>query len=99
MKTGLETPEDKVNRLKQWQDKLQRTSSDGGSPVKVPRARNQTGIDQEEVRAALRLSRHQEDSAGQTNHSQRNSKTKEHDNDEGFEETQSLMSESPSQGK
>lgn len=27
-----------------------------------------------------------------------NRKTKEHDNDEGFEETQSLMSESPSQG-
>lgn len=90
----METPEDKENRLKQWQDRLRGNSGGETSPVKTPRTRNQTGIDQDEVRAALRLARQQNEEPA----SQRSSKTKEHDNDEGFEETQSLMSESPSQG-
>lgn len=90
MQNSAETPEDKENRLKQWQDRLRGSTGDA-SPVKSPRLRNLTGIDQEDVRTALRL-RPMEESQP------RPIKTKEHDNDEGFEETQSLMSESPSQG-
>lgn len=83
-----ETPEDKENRLKQWQGRLRGAGTES-TPTKTVRNRNLTGVNQEEVRAALQIAR-------QTEEPQR--KTKEHDNDEGFEETQSQMSESPSQG-
>ncbi|CAH0559409.1 unnamed protein product [Brassicogethes aeneus] len=75
---------DKDTRLKQWQGKLKVDAPD------VPRRyRNQTGISRDEVALALSTSKIDIPTIR---------KTKEHDNDEGFEETQSLMSESPSQG-
>lgn len=77
--------EDRESRLKVWQDKL-KVQSDTDSRSK--RHRHQTGINQEEVKIALR--------------EKIDIPTKKHrehtDNDEGFEESQSLMSESPSQG-
>lgn len=81
--------------MKQWQHRLKGSNSSDSTPVKSARTRNQTGINQDDVRAALRLAKqqHSEETANQ-----RVTKNKEHDNDEGFEETQSLMSESPSQG-
>lgn len=64
------------------------------SPTRSPRIRNQTGIDQDDVHNALRLAKQQKEEIN----NQRVNKIKEHENDEGFEESQSLMSESPSQG-
>lgn len=83
--------DDKENRLKQWQDRLKGTDL---SPSRNIRNRNYTGIDQEDVRNALRIAKQQKDDTN----NKRISKLKEHDNDEGFEESQSLKSESPSQG-
>ncbi|KAF5279555.1 hypothetical protein FQR65_LT03377 [Abscondita terminalis] len=78
------------------------------------RNRHQTGINHDEVKKALQLSVSQPiaiksqkpvkiiesytNSDESIKMDSQTRKTKEHDNDEGFEETQSLMSESPSQG-
>lgn len=87
------TMEDKENRLKLWQNRLKNSPGNESTPVRNSRLRNQTGIDQDEVCAALRLNKEKEETTNQ-----RIIKIKEHENDEGFEESQSLMSESPSQG-
>lgn len=91
---GAVTPTvEKESRLKQWQDRLKVGNRADIPPTKT-RTRNQTGIHQDDVRNALRLAKPVTDVGKGENRI----KTKEHnDNDEGFEETQSLMSESPSQ--
>ena len=106
---------DQERRLKAWQDKLKTPTKLEVKPPSTRRTRHQTGINQDDVKAALSIPLNK-------NTSNKNSgttktyinpddktissikidipsrKTKEHDNDEGFEESQSLMSESPSQG-
>uniref|UniRef100_A0A1Y1M1V1 FH2 domain-containing protein n=3 Tax=Photinus pyralis TaxID=7054 RepID=A0A1Y1M1V1_PHOPY len=87
---------DKDGRLKVWQDRLKNqaeTASDLKSSI-TRRNRHQTGINHEEVKKALQLNVSSPIDI-KDSHSR---KSKEHENDEGFEETQSLMSESPSQG-
>lgn len=87
----LDKPEESENetRLKRWQDRLNKSDA----PIPLPkiasrgRLRNQTSIDADDVRSAFRA-------VG----NKINEKQQQHENDEGFEETQSLMSESPSQG-
>lgn len=92
---AVETMEDKENRLKQWKDRLSKGSPGNETPpLRTSRIRNQTGIDQQDVRAAIRLAKYQKDDSNNL----KSNKVKEHENDEGFEESQSLMSESPSQG-
>lgn len=93
-------PVDRESRLKVWQDRLKNQAD---AEIKPParRNRNQTGINREDVKKALQLTSSQpidiitDKKRSSETHGR---KTKEHDNDEGFEETQSLMSESPSQG-
>lgn len=90
-----ENPE---TRLKAWQDRL-KTHSDSDTKISSKRIRNQTGINQDDLKKALQLKSSQPIDIVRTEGRDISSrKTKEHDNDEGFEETQSLMSESPSQG-
>ena len=84
-----EKDEDKETRLKAWQDKLKDTE------VRHRRHRHQTGVNQDDVKMALQLKNDINESTKIDIPSRKN---KEHDNDEGFEESQSLMSESPSQG-
>lgn len=68
------------------------------SPTKS-RSRNQTGINQDDVRTALQIVKPTPEINKIDIPSNKTTKTKEnHEKDEGFEETQSLMSESPSQG-
>lgn len=72
------------------------------------RNRNHTEIKPEDVKKAFQISQDRDsknrafNTAGAKPQSNRIDiplrRQKEHDNDEGFEETQSLMSESPSQG-
>lgn len=102
--------DDRETRLQAWKERLKTQSED---VLKNRRSRNQTSVNQEDIKKALDLaapiSIANMDATGsrpttttttyinpETSNSTR--KTKEHDNDEGFEETQSLMSESPSQG-
>jgi hypothetical protein len=82
--------EDRETRLKAWQDKLKTPSEPEVRNSR--RHRHQTGIKQDEVKIALQLKNES------TKIDIPSRKSKEHDNDEGFEESQSLMSESPSQG-
>ncbi|KAJ8985106.1 hypothetical protein NQ317_019792 [Molorchus minor] len=105
---SVETEDEKEARLKAWQDKLkEQCAQEGGKSVR--RYRNQTGINPSHLELALQLKNNgtnvsttyitPEKTKVQSNKIDIPSrKTKEHDNDEGFEETQSLMSESPSQG-
>nr|XP_023020465.1 uncharacterized protein LOC111509028 [Leptinotarsa decemlineata] len=104
---NIENEIDKETRLKAWQEKL-KVQHD--HEVKSGRRyRNQTGIKPSDVEKALNLRKGNsnisstyitpEPTKATSNKIDIPSrKTKEHDNDEGFEETQSLMSESPSQG-
>lgn len=87
-----ENPE---SRLKAWQERL-KTQNETETKLSLRRNRNQTGINRDDLKKALHINTTSQPidivrSEGSTR------KTKE-DNDEGFEETQSLMSESPSQG-
>ncbi|KAK9751489.1 Diaphanous FH3 Domain [Popillia japonica] len=101
---------DKESRLKVWQERL-KTQNENESKSGHRRIRNQTGINQDDIKKALKISApiNIETPDGKSprlmsrtyiTHEDggQNRKSKEHDNDEGFEETQSLMSESPSQG-
>ncbi|KAI4458733.1 inverted formin-2 [Holotrichia oblita] len=101
---------DKESRLKAWQERL-KTQNENESKSGHRRIRNQTGINQDDIKKALKISApiNIETPDGKNprlmsrtyiTHEDgvQNRKSKEHDNDEGFEETQSLMSESPSQG-
>ncbi|XP_050511018.1 formin-J isoform X1 [Diabrotica virgifera virgifera] len=98
---------DKESRLKVWQEKLK--SQNDHETRNGRRWRNQTGVNPSDVETALKLNKGNSNIsttylAPETTKATSNKidipsrKTKEHDNDEGFEETQSLMSESPSQG-
>uniref|UniRef100_A0A6P7FXL9 Uncharacterized protein LOC114335214 n=1 Tax=Diabrotica virgifera virgifera TaxID=50390 RepID=A0A6P7FXL9_DIAVI len=98
---------DKESRLKVWQEKLK--SQNDHETRNGRRWRNQTGVNPSDVEIALKLNKGNSNIsttylAPETTKATSNKidipsrKTKEHDNDEGFEETQSLMSESPSQG-
>ncbi|CAG9822596.1 unnamed protein product [Phaedon cochleariae] len=109
-----ESEAEKEMRLRAWQEKLrgqgEQQQEGGGGAGKARRYRNQTGIRPADVVRAMRLGKEN----GEVSKSYispettkvvsnkidipSSRKTKEHDNDEGFEETQSLMSESPSQG-
>lgn len=90
--------EDRELRLKAWQERL-KTQSDAEVKLSTRRTRNQTGINQDDLKKALHFNTSQPIDIVRTERRDIPSrKTKEHDNDEGFEETQSLMSESPSQG-
>lgn len=109
---------DKETRLKAWQDRLKTQSEPVESKLASRRIRNQTGINQDDVKKVLNIpssspidiqispeKRRVSTTYITPDESKTDSKieipikkTKEHDNDEGFEETQSLMSESPSQG-
>ncbi|VEN43413.1 unnamed protein product [Callosobruchus maculatus] len=106
---AMETEIDRETRLKSWQEKLK--SQQVEPEVRSSRRhRHQTGINQSDVEMALSLSKMNDNEvsrgfiAPEPIKATSNKidipfrKTKEHDNDEGFEETQSLMSESPSQG-
>lgn len=94
----METEAEKETRLKAWQDRLKTP------PTR--RNRHQTGINRDEVKQALQLSISPPINipSPKNNGNLMNinkielRKGREHDNDEGFEESQSLMSESPSQG-
>lgn len=87
------SPLEKDARLKQWQERLRSADT---SPVKSRGSRQHTGIHVDDVRAALRLARLTTPTPTPTSDINKTNKD-QHDNDEGFEETQSLMSESPSQ--
>ncbi|XP_056636252.1 formin-like protein [Diorhabda sublineata] len=102
---AVEPELDKESRLKVWQDKLRNQNEQETKNGR--RWRNQTGIKPSDVEMALQLNNRNSNIsylAPETTKATSNKidipirKTKEHDNDEGFEETQSLMSESPSQG-
>ncbi|CAG9858239.1 unnamed protein product [Phyllotreta striolata] len=100
---SIEPTLDKETRLKAWQEKLKTQLEPETKNGR--RWRNQTGIKQSDVEMALQLGKDSSNYiAPETIKATSNKidipsrKTKEHDNDEGFEETQSLMSESPSQG-
>ncbi|RZC39639.1 FH2 and/or Drf FH3 domain containing protein, partial [Asbolus verrucosus] len=86
----VESPsnEDRETRLKAWQEKLK---SEQEVRANQRRHRHQSSINQDEVKIALQLNESSKIDIPTR-------KIKEHDNDEGFEESQSLMSESPSQG-
>lgn len=86
--------EDPESRLKAWQERL-KVQGDTDTKLSLRRNRNQTGINQDDLKKALHINTTQPIDIVRSEGSTR--KTKE-DNDEGFEETQSLMSESPSQG-
>lgn len=88
------SPLEKDARLKQWQERLRSAET---SPVKSRGSRQHTGIHVDDVRAALRLARLTTPTPTPTSDINKATKDHQHDNDEGFEETQSLMSESPSQ--
>lgn len=115
---------ERETRLQAWKERL-RTQTEPPSEPKLQnrRSRNQTGINQDDLKRALTLNVsppitidkpaldeekshvsmtyiNPSSNQGQTSNKIDipNRKAKEHDNDEGFEETQSLMSESPSQG-
>lgn len=95
---------DRETRLQVWKERLKGQSEQNGeSKGQNRRSRHQTNISQEDVKKALNLNLSSPISISKMTESSNkidipNRKTKEHDNDEGFEETQSLMSESPSQG-
>ncbi|GLV43915.1 formin 3 [Carabus blaptoides fortunei] len=90
---------EKDARLKHWQERLRSaTNSTDTSPVKSRGSRQLTGINGDDVRAALRLARLTAAAPTSDIVPANNKTTKDqHDNDEGFEESQSLMSESLSQ--
>lgn len=96
------TPE-KEARLQAWKDKLKAPDFSIG---KLKRDRNQSGINAEDVELASKnISKTYITPSNMDLPKESNKidipakKIREHtDNDEGFEETQSLMSESPSQG-
>ncbi|KRT81272.1 hypothetical protein AMK59_5780 [Oryctes borbonicus] len=101
---------DKESRLKVWQER-KKNQNENESKLGHKRTRNQTGINQDDIKKALKVSApiNIETPDGKNPRSSngayithedgaQNRKSKEHDNDEGFEESQSLMSESPSQG-
>lgn len=100
---------DREARLQAWKERL-KTKSELVGDGKTRRARHQTDVNQEDIKKALDLTgasspisiANMDASSSATNGAYiaeaSSKKTKEHDNDEGFEETQSLMSESPSQG-
>ncbi|GJQ83268.1 form3 [Trypoxylus dichotomus] len=97
---------DKESRLKAWQER-KKNQNESESKLGHRRTRNQTGINQDDIKKALKVSApiNIETPDGKNPRTyithedgSQNRKSKEHDNDEGFEETQSLMSESPSQG-
>ncbi|XP_045460083.1 inverted formin-2 [Harmonia axyridis] len=100
-----DTVDETAARLKVWQDKLRNQESESRLNR---RNRNHTEIRPEDVKKAFQISQSQElkhpnfSTASGKPQSNRidipQRRPKEHDNDEGFEETQSLMSESPSQG-
>ncbi|KAG5872481.1 hypothetical protein JTB14_012115 [Gonioctena quinquepunctata] len=103
----IESEIDKETRLKAWQEKLKTQNEHEAKSGR--RYRNQTGINPSDVERALNLRKGNsnvsstyitpEPTKATSNKIDIPSrKSKEHDNDEGFEETQSLMSESPSQG-
>lgn len=97
---------DKESRLKAWQEK--KSLRDNEVKISNKRNRNQTIVNQDDIKSALKMSApiNIETPDGKNLRMPRSyinqddgvRKSKEHDNDEGFEETQSLMSESPSQG-
>ncbi|CAH1974205.1 unnamed protein product [Acanthoscelides obtectus] len=105
---AMETEVDRETRLKTWQEKLK---SQQEPEIRTSRRhRHQTGINQSDVEMALSLSKMNDNEVSRNFIAPEpikatsnkidipSRKIREHDNDEGFEETQSLMSESPSQG-
>lgn len=99
---------DKETRLKGWQEKL-KSQNEPEINRTSRRYRNQTGINRDDVELALLTNSKPSLNVSTTYITAEpkiesskidipTKRTKEHDNDEGFEETQSLMSESPSQG-
>lgn len=104
---------ERETRLQAWKDRL-KTQSEQNVEQKNRRSRHQTNINQDDIKKALALTTPSSAISIANMADRRpttyinpeatskieitNRKTKEHDNDEGFEETQSLMSESPSQG-
>lgn len=98
---------DREERLQAWKEKLNAHSSDQENQRPGKRYRNQTGVNRDDIELALQLNNTKKNISTTyiaNNKLESNKidiplkKGKEHDNDEGFEETQSLMSESPSQG-
>lgn len=99
---SVDSASERETRLQAWKERL-KTQFDQNCDTKNRRTRHQTSINQDDIKKALNLATPSSpisianmDVSNTTSNTNR--KTKEHDNDEGFEETQSLMSESPSQG-
>ncbi|XP_076275391.1 FH2 domain-containing protein formin 3 isoform X1 [Rhynchophorus ferrugineus] len=102
--------EQKEGRLKAWQEKLKTPVTPEPLRSSSRRTRNQTGVCPSDVQMALRITGGNssvdelKDFIPPTGLKVESSKIdiprkgREHDKDEGFEESQSLMSESPSQG-
>ncbi|KAL3278659.1 hypothetical protein HHI36_016196 [Cryptolaemus montrouzieri] len=90
-------------RLKAWQEKLKSQETENRLNK---RNRNYTEIQLDDVKRAFQIDKEQKNQHASPDGGKPKStkidiparKQREHDNDEGFEETQSLMSESPSQG-
>ncbi|XP_030750836.1 inverted formin-2 [Sitophilus oryzae] len=102
--------EPKEIRLKAWQDKL-KTHNNTEPTRSSRRSRNQTGVSASDIQLALRMNEVSNSSTSglkdfippasvkvESSKIDIPRKGREHDKDEGFEESQSLMSESPSQG-
>ncbi|XP_044761086.1 inverted formin-2 isoform X2 [Coccinella septempunctata] len=96
----IETVDETAARLKAWQDKLRNQEAESRLNR---RNRNHTEIKPEDVKKAFQIGHQTKKQSFTTSGKPQSNRIdmrrqKEHDNDEGFEETQSLMSESPSQG-
>lgn len=108
IETSVETvqPEvhyDKDTRLKNWKERLvskDLTMTNQDKEVKEPRKRlrNLTDINQTEIKMAIDKKTTPESITKDNKLKLEKKLSAKEENDEGFEETQSLMSESPSQG-
>ncbi|KAK9872592.1 hypothetical protein WA026_018723 [Henosepilachna vigintioctopunctata] len=99
-------PDESVARLKAWQEKLKNQEAEGRLNK---RNRNHTDVKLDDVKKAFEINLEDDQKLPSFTSTESGKlpsnkidipirKQREHDNDEGFEETQSLMSESPSQG-